>query len=1781
MAGLLLPLAAVGGIAATWYQLPGAVIAWLVVLVTAWTEPPVELTGKKDAYGYPTPANPEQEAKLASLRAWKAMRWRLLAPGAHWLPGWPVLASWLAALVGALLVLAVPVTLPAFAVELLPAPGPGGVVVAPDGSVSIAGSTDYAALVSAFGPAVNALATFVLLTAAGATRRDRLGHGCPGVRVNSLPAAIRANPLAAGLSTLGALVGAGALLYALTTFVPSARVQVTTVPTWCWAVAAAALVLAAQWPAWSHAALDRWREVVGARRTWADRWPSVKMADPAADLVDRITAGGVVVDVFDAPTSIGASGYLALAPRLAPVVGSGHDVVVLGHPQMGEKGPIPGSTDPRRFRVVDIEGDARPDLGDPALDDDVMELMVEVGMAQAADALGWDRPALAAVSPVHDPGSAGAVYKVEWVGLSWPTLRTQVGSLPGFFGCEVLVDHHGQAMYLGVLTVVAEPPVDAELAAKFVQLARQDKWNAVWGTASLERHKTSQPVVYHPKYATAELPGGAVLERVVLTTRQGIPPEDYFGTEKKLAATLNGAPFVAVTGFPGASGRPGDRHPQAICVYSCAQPVPATLNALAPVQGAAVAQVDPDPEQPGSRGRGARPPRPRPERPAPTADLATTWVIAGALNRAFEQIKLPRPEVVGAHALTRGRARAVHLWKVEVRLHGDTSLSDVRSRAEKLRQALGVPWLRVAEAPDGVTLYAGAEPGRVSLVNPVTDGATLVSLDWEQAFNDSGLLGSGGRLPQLAKVGALEHNAEVAVLDFALPSGLDVNMVRAAIRRLKSSTGNDFIELRASPLGPSHARLLVCGVNPLPERAAFDFEAAACSEELLFATGIEGQPVGFDPTSSPHLLVAGVTGGGKAQPLDARFPVPVSERFPDGWARNGDLEVGDLVFAADGQSVAVRSFSAVQESEEFEVVLSDGQAIRCSGDHVWLVSSAASRAAHGTAPVSKRDARARRYAGDAGRVRELSSSIPAGTVAAMSTIAGMAQVQLGRGYAVMPAGMSLPIMVPTGVVRGYPVDETLLRIADSLQAQGQVPSSAGVPAPLEQLLTTEQMSSSDAANYAIRVADPVDPAKADLPLDPYLVGAWLGDGHPWHAEITSSTPASCTDETGLTDQDHMLTQLRAAGFDAVPKQSAAATVVTIRGGVHKTLREMGLLGNKHIPPVYLRSSYKQRLALIQGLMDAGGRVGEDGGCELTLCEKRLATDALELVRSLGIKAAMHASDGVRPVTSTRYRIVFTTDQPVFRLPRKASRIPTQTRGTHKLLYVIEVRATNRVVPMRCLVVDHPQHLYLTDGFVVTHNSVTAQNILWGAAVKGYTVVVIDPMKQAADFQFLAEHAAGFAVDLFEAAALLKAVYAQVRQRMTLNAVHKVGNYRELPEDVRPEPLLVFIDEFTSLMGKDAPPAASEDPEVQDEIAAVKAANDARATIGTLVGKMAREARSAGVHLVLGTQKLKQDVLDKVPSASELKTNLARSLMGNATRGDRTSALRNGDDAPELGESTPPGRGLFEPLTTPVALAIQCWFAPQGTGASGAGPGTLAFELSARVPALDPSRRLDFSPFLSGHPGDDGHVYGPPPGFGTGVPDAGPGPSGSEELGPTVLDLGEIDLDLDLDLEEAAFTDADEFEFGLGGTTTTPNTTSETDQDEQNDRAQHSDQDQPTGEAAAGPGSATQVGAHGATSAHRATSGPGLVVAPQEPTAGLPDRGGTDAAVGGDADRGDLDHDGADGGTGRGGVPGVGQRGLLGPDDPDESDVHRVAGPGTPLPVVAPDRGGLSAEDLLD
>ena len=171
----------------------------------------------------------------------------------------------------------------------------------------------------------------------------------------------------------------------------------------------------------------------------------------------------------------------------------------------------------------------------------------------------------------------------------------------------------------------------------------------------------------------------------------------------------------------------------------------------------------------------------------------------------------------------------------------------------------------------------------------------------------------------------------------------------------------------------------------------------------------------------------------------------------------------------------------------------------------------------------------------------------------------------------------------------------------------------------------------------------------------------------------------------------------------------------------------------------------------------------------------------------------------------------------------------------------------------------------------------------------------------------------------------RAVYAEVTRPEQHNADHGVGSYRELPDP--PPHIMVLIDEFTSLVGRDPVPPRTGDKELDAERELIEAANHARIEIGVFAGKIAREARSAGVTLALGTQKPSAKMLDTIPGAGDLKVNLSRVLLGKTSRGDRMSALRDPDDAPDLDGIVPRGRVLWETTAHP-ARVIQCWYATQ-------------------------------------------------------------------------------------------------------------------------------------------------------------------------------------------------------------------------------------------------------------
>lgn len=266
------------------------------------------------------------------------------------------------------------------------------------------------------------------------------------------------------------------------------------------------------------------------------------------------------------------------------------------------------------------------------------------------------------------------------------------------------------------------------------------------------------------------------------------------------------------------------------------------------------------------------------------------------------------------------------------------------------------------------------------------------------------------------------------------------------------------------------------------------------------------------------------------------------------------------------------------------------------------------------------------------------------------------------------------------------------------------------PRPTHSVVTTRTIRDTlnhDAKhrNHSVRMSGPVEFPEKVLPIPPYTLGVWLGDGFSSGASIVTADP-------------EILDSIRDDGF-AVGKardgNAGLARLYTIgttrsRGGNDRSnpflnaLRSAGLLGNKHIPAEYMTASVNQRLALLQGLMDTDGSVGRY--CEFTSTVYGLARGVLSLAWSLGIKARIRSRETScqGKAGKTAYRVTFSTTRPVFRLKRKLERIKHSIRSDAENRYIVSVDPVESV-PVRCLTVDSPNRLYLCgESCIPTHNT---------------------------------------------------------------------------------------------------------------------------------------------------------------------------------------------------------------------------------------------------------------------------------------------------------------------------------------------------------------------------------------------------------------------------------------------------------------------------------------------
>lgn len=245
-----------------------------------------------------------------------------------------------------------------------------------------------------------------------------------------------------------------------------------------------------------------------------------------------------------------------------------------------------------------------------------------------------------------------------------------------------------------------------------------------------------------------------------------------------------------------------------------------------------------------------------------------------------------------------------------------------------------------------------------------------------------------------------------------------------------------------------------------------------------------------------------------------------------------------------------------------------------------------------------------------------------------------------------------------------------------------------------------------------------------LPLDPWLLGALIGDGMLLKGSIMFSTASN-----------EMLNRLsQKIGSDFALKHAGKYDYRIIQSGGHhrkglatvspnpltEVLKELKLWGlkseEKFIPKEYLTADRESRLALLQGLIDTDGWVEKFGALRFCTTSEKLAHDVVALARSLGGLATMsskqttytHNDEKKSGLTAFVVNIQHENQKSFVLLSSKRTRLELG-RKRQKRLTITKVEKS-RIAQAQCISVSHPSHLYITDDYIVTHNTSLGINV---------------------------------------------------------------------------------------------------------------------------------------------------------------------------------------------------------------------------------------------------------------------------------------------------------------------------------------------------------------------------------------------------------------------------------------------------------------------------------------
>jgi len=264
--------------------------------------------------------------------------------------------------------------------------------------------------------------------------------------------------------------------------------------------------------------------------------------------------------------------------------------------------------------------------------------------------------------------------------------------------------------------------------------------------------------------------------------------------------------------------------------------------------------------------------------------------------------------------------------------------------------------------------------------------------------------------------------------------------------------------------------------------------------------------------------------------------------------------------------------------------------------------------------------------------------------------------------------------------------------------------------------------SSTRNRFYLPLCNPIEEEEKEFYIHPYVLGVLLGDG----CLVTSGTPTISSADIELIDKVSELVKSLGYCLHKIPSGKYEYTLKRIKktnsaNDYVSKLKELSLWKKrsweKHIPNQYLYGSIEQRLQLIQGLMDTDGTISLNNGLSFCTTSITLAQQMQYLIHSLGgfcsIKSRIptYTYNGIKQKGRIAYnlhisRLNINLKKQLCSLQRKKDRIKKGQYDDSNKIRIDNIEYIG-MQDCYCILIDHEEHLYLTDNFIVTHNTLLA------------------------------------------------------------------------------------------------------------------------------------------------------------------------------------------------------------------------------------------------------------------------------------------------------------------------------------------------------------------------------------------------------------------------------------------------------------------------------------------